>query len=339
MPQSYPRAGIAARAGPAAGILTRRRFGDIIGRPVVLFTYLVCVLVWSTTWFAIRVCIRPGGYPTYSAIAIRFTIAAVILLGLLVAGLGRPLPRTRRQLISLALAGVATAAGYAMVYRAETALPGGMVAVLFGTYPLFTALGAALTSTERIRPVDVGAALLSLAGMAILFWDRLAVSAGQAVGVAFAVGAVLATVVYNLILKREAGEVSPLAGTTVFLGVAAAALWALSAARGLDPVPWPPPLAPTLALLYLALCGSVLAFGCYFYLIKHVSLMTASTQVLIQPILALVVDALFEHEVRLEPRSYLGIAVILLGVALGVVWKRWATRRDAASAAAGRPAR
>ena len=306
---------------------------------MVIVTYLICVLVWSTTWFAIRVCIRPGGYPTYSAVAIRFTIAALVLLGLLAVGLGRPLPRTRRQLVALALAGLATAAGYAMVYRAETALPGGMVAVLFGTYPLFTALGAALTSTERIRPVDIGAALLSLAGMAILFWDRLAVSAGQAVGVAFAVGAVLATVVYNLIIKREAAEVSPLAGTTVFLGVAAAALWGLAAARGLDPVPWPPPLAPTAALLYLALCGSVLAFACYFYLIKHVSLMAASTQVLIQPILALVVDALFERQVRLEPRSYLGIAVILVGVGLGVVWKRWAARRELAARAAAAQAR
>ena len=292
----------------------------------VVICYVVCAVVWSTTWFAIRVCIAAGGYPTYSAAALRFSIAAAILLLFLVLGFGRPLPRARRQLVALALAGLFNALAYACVYRAEEDLPGGLVAVLFGTYPLFTALGAAVTGTERVRPVDVGAALLSLVGMGILFWDRMSISTDQAAGIAFVIAAVLATVGYNLIFKRETGDLNPISTTAAFLTVASLGLWPLALAEPAGPVPLP--LAPTVALLYLAVFGSVVAFVCYFYLLKRVSLMTASTLVLIEPVIALGVDALWEEQVRLVGRSYLGAAVTTAGVAVGMTWK-WRSGRHA----------
>src|SRR5688572_5006386 len=74
---------------------------------VVVLCYLVCAAVWSTTWFAIRVCIRAGdGYATFPAAALRFTIAAAILGAVVALGLGRPLPRGRRQIAWLVAAGV-----------------------------------------------------------------------------------------------------------------------------------------------------------------------------------------------------------------------------------------
>lgn len=294
----------------------------------VALCYLVCALVWSTTWFAIRVCIAEGGYPTYAAAALRFTIAAVILVGLVRLGFGRPAPRSRRQLVALALAGVLNGIGYACVYRAEEDLPGGLVAVLFGTHPLFTALAVSATGTERVRPIDVGAALVSLVGMAILFWDRLDVSAQQAIGIAAAIAAVIFSVGYNLVIKREARDLNPLSITAAFLSVASLVLWLPAAAEG-EPIPMPAPLAPTVALLYLALFGSVIAFGCYFYMLKRVSLMSASGLVLIQPVIALLVDALWEEEVRLTARSYAGAAVTFAGVAVAITWKWRAARRPA----------
>src|SRR5262245_21005051 len=40
----------------------------------VVITYVICALVWGTTWFAIRVSIAPEGYPAFLSAAIRFTI-------------------------------------------------------------------------------------------------------------------------------------------------------------------------------------------------------------------------------------------------------------------------
>src|SRR4029079_11619749 len=79
--------------------------------------------------------------------------------------------------------------------------------------------------------------------------------------------------------------------------------------------------------------GSVVTFACYFYMLKRVSLMAASTLVLIQPVLALLVDALFEKQVRLVGRSYLGVAITFSGVALALGAKWRSARRAAAGAA------
>src|SRR4029079_5504836 len=120
---------------------------------------------------------------------------------------------------------------------------------------LFTAIGAKLTSTERVRPMDILAASLSLAGMAVVFWDRLSVSPDQAMGVGFALASVFASVVYNIIFKREANDVNPLSSTALMLAVSALTLWLASLARGPVELPWPPPGAPTVALFYLAILG------------------------------------------------------------------------------------
>lgn len=295
----------------------------------VVLCYLVCALVWSTTWFAIRVCIGPGGYATFPAAALRFSIAAVVLIALVRAGLGRPGPGSRRQWLALVVAGLFNGVSYACVYRAEEDLPGGLMAVLFGTMPLFTAIVAAATGTERIRPADVVTALVALVGMSVLFWDRLSISPDQAVGVGFGLAAVLASLTYNVIYKRAAGAVHPLSGTAVFLSVAALVLWGIALPGGEDALPAEVPVGPTVALLYLALCGSVLTFVCFFYLLRRVSLMTASSLVLVQPIIALAVDAVWEDSVRLVARSYVGAGITLAGVAAGLIWK-WRAARGAA---------
>src|SRR5215813_12616002 len=48
-------------------------------RGLTALAYLGCALIWSTTWFAIRVCIEPGGYPTLAGAAIRFVVAVTVL--------------------------------------------------------------------------------------------------------------------------------------------------------------------------------------------------------------------------------------------------------------------
>ncbi len=112
---------------------------------------------------------------------------------------------------------------------------------------------------------------------------------------------------------------SPLASTGVFLGTSAVVLGVAGAVVERRPLPWPPPPGPTLALLYLALVGSVVVFAGYFWLLGRVSLMTLSTLVLVEPIIALAVDAVWERGVVLVPRSYLGIALTFAGVGVSIV--------------------
>jgi drug/metabolite transporter (DMT)-like permease len=288
---------------------------------LIVLAYVTCALVWGTTWYAIRVCIGEGGYPTFEAAALRFAIATAILVPALWLSRVRALPKNRAQWAWLIVAGVLDALGYALVYLGEETVPGGLAAVLFGTQPLILALLLVVTGMERVTAASVIGALVSIAGVGVIFVDRMDVSAAQAAGLAMILASVVVSTVYSMIMKRHGEGVHALATTTIFLGVTAVVLGLVVLVRGPAPVVWPPPVAPTLALFYLAVFGSVVAFGSYFYLLRRVSLMTTSSLVFVMPIISLIVDALWESE-RLAPRTYLGIAVTLAGLAVGVLLKR-----------------
>jgi drug/metabolite transporter (DMT)-like permease len=301
---------------------------------VVPFAYVVCALVWGTTWFAIRVCIADGGYPTFEAAALRFAIATAILAPVCVLFRLGPLPRRAPQWIWLGVAGLLDAVGYALVYLGEERVPGGLAAVLFGIQPLLLAILLSLTGLERVRPAAVIGALVSIAGVAVIFLDRADVSGHQAVGVALIVGSVVASTLYSMVMKRHAEEVHPVVATTIFLAVTALALGAVVLARGPAPASWPPPGAPTAALLYLAVFGSVIAFGSYFWLLRRLSLMAMSTLVFVIPLVSLAIDALWEDEIRLGARAYLGVAITLAGLGINLLLERRGRAKVAACAAA-----
>lgn len=281
--------------------------------------YVACALVWGTTWYAIRVCIGPGGWPPFLSAAVRFTLAAAILAVALALGLGKPRP-DRRAVRWLAVAGLLNAVGYALVYEAEREIAGGVAAVLYGTMPLITATIAGVTRTERLRPSAVAGALVGLAGIAVIFRDRMSVSAGQALGVVMVLGSVTCASTFSVILKRHASRSSAFANTAVFFPTTAAGLWLLTAALERQPPPSPLPFAPTAALVYLAVLGSVVTFGAYFYLVRHVSLATVTTLVLLEPVVALFVDALFERRAEASALTYAGAAITASGVLVTILF-------------------
>jgi drug/metabolite transporter (DMT)-like permease len=300
---------------------------------VTVIAYVVCALVWGTTWYAIRVCIQPGGYPPFLSAALRFTLAASILAVAMALGLGRPRPR-RHAVAWLVVAGLLNAGGYALVYRAEQDIAGGVAAVLYGTMPLITATIAAVTGTERLRASAVAGALVGLAGIAVIFWDRMAVSAGQALGVVLVLGSVVCASTFSVILKRHASASSAFANTAVFFPATAAALWALTAAVERQPLPVPLPATPTAALVYLAVLGSVVTFGAYFYLVGHVRLATVTTLVLVEPVVALFVDALLERRAQASPLTYAGAAITLSGVLVTILFGERGTASASSTSAA-----
>jgi drug/metabolite transporter (DMT)-like permease len=291
-------------------------------RQLTAIVYAACGIVWGTTWFAIRRCIGEGGYPAFTSAAIRFAIASMVLGGTFALGFGRPGPRGARQVGAIVGCGLLSAASYGLIYLAEQSISGGVACTLYGTFPLFTALFATIGGIERVSRQALVGALVSFAGIAIVFGDRLGVSRAQAVGVLLVLGSVMVSALYTTILKHVAHHVNPLATTCLFLATSVLPLGALGAAFDRKPVPWPPPLVPTAALLYLAVVGSAFVFGAYFYLIKHVTLMTAATLVLVEPIVALSVDAIGERDVVLGARAWVGIGVTLVGIAVSVLQRQ-----------------
>lgn len=304
---------------------------------MVALAYTVCALVWGTTWFAIRVCIAPGGYSPLVAAALRFSLAALVIGAAYAAGFARPGPRGRRDLGWMAAAGVANAGSYGLLYLAEQYISGGLAATLFALFPLAVALVAATSRTEHVTRTALVGSLVGLIGVGIIFSDRLAVSSDQAGAVGMVVISVLLSAVYSVIFKRVAGRQHPVAAIGVFTAMTGAVLWVGALATGAARVPWPPPAGPSLAVVYLAIPGTVLVFGCYMYLLRHISLMAVSTLVFTEPVLALAVDAVFERGVSLDADTYVGAVVVFAGVALNVFGPRLLRGRAPAKPEASEP--
>jgi drug/metabolite transporter (DMT)-like permease len=294
----------------------------------VVSAYLLCTLVWSTTWFAIRVTIGPGGFPTYEAAALRFSIAVVVLALFTPRAMFNLKQRLDGQLKWLCLAGLINSVSYGLLYKGEESVTGSVAAVLFGSLPLVAAVFAAVTRTERISLGQVGGALVALAGITMLFWERLSVSRRQAAGVALVLVAVFVNASYLLLFRSKIRGRHSMAATAIFLGATGTGLWCIALARGWQPLPWPPPAKPALALLYLGVFGSVVTFACYLYLLRHVSVVTVSTIIIAESGIALAVDRAWERDFNLGPLAYLGAAVTLAGFLASILLRPAGLRGD-----------
>jgi drug/metabolite transporter (DMT)-like permease len=280
----------------------------------VVAAYLTCALIWGTTWFAIRVCIGPDRYSTLIALALRFGIAAVILLPLAVRV--RPWPRGRAWSYLL-LAGVLDAAAYVLVYLGEERVSGGVASVVYGTLPLV--LGFVLTAArlERLKRRDIVGACVSLAGVVILMLDRMDAAPDQGLGVMLVFASVVLTAIYSTLVKRHGEGVPALVSTAIFITTTAVVLGAVALVSG-EEMSIPSASEPTVALLYLAVFGSAVTFLVYFWLLRKAGLLVTSTLVFIYPMIALTTDALFERAITLGPLAYVGAAITLAGLAVSL---------------------
>lgn len=292
--------------------------------PAIIAAYLTCALVWGTTWFAVRVSTGPDGFPTLESVALRFTLATVLLAPIVWRLRLGPWPRGRATWVWMIFAGALDAGSYALVYYGEERISGGLAAVLFATQPIMLAFLLTATGMEKVRRADVLGALVALVGVAMIFADRWDVSPAQAVGIGMLLGAVGCSSGYSFVLKRHGESVHAVVTTLIFLAVTAVCLDLAVLVRGPRELPWPPPRDATIALVYLAVFGSVVAFATWLYLVQRLPLMITSTLVFVLPLVALVVDALFEHEVsvKLGPRAYAGIAVVFAGLAVSLLTRR-----------------
>jgi drug/metabolite transporter (DMT)-like permease len=125
----------------------------------------------------------------------------------------------------------------------------------------------------------------------------------------------------NVVMKRQIHDVHALATNTTFFFAASISLWIAAALTGQLYLPNPLPLGPTAALLYLTFFGTLLTFAAWFYMMKRVRLSTSMTLACVTPIIALIVDAFFEKHAALTLESYVGAAVVILGVTTTIFFK------------------
>lgn len=278
----------------------------------MLCVSLLC-LIWGSTWLVIREGLRD--LPPFTSAGARFAVAAAVMALLarrLAAREGGAAPGLR---ITLALGGLCFGASYGIVYWTETRLPSGLVSVLWAVFPmLMAAAGHVALPGERLRPRQWTGFAAGFAGVVVLFrTDLAAIGPGAVSAGAVLLLSPLVSAVGTVVVKREGAGVSSLLLNRNGMALGAVLLLALAAATERDaPARWSG--AAVASVLYLAIAGTVVTFGLYYWVMRYAPASRLSLIAYVTPAIALSLGAAVGDE-PVGWHTVAGAALVLGGVA------------------------
>jgi len=273
-------------------------------------------IVWGSTYMAIRIVVR--WLPPFAAASLRFSAAGSVM-GLAALGFDRrhgwP---TRRQWLDYAVIGcLLLGLGNAVVMWSEQRLPSGLVALVVASVPLW------ITLIDGLRPggeawtlrVWLGA-LLGFLGVTLIAQPGASLDPGQAGGILALQGAALAWslgALYSQSITRKL----PLCSAAAIEMLAGGLLLVVeSKVAGEDVARFAvAPREAWLALLYLAVFGSLVGFTAFAYCLNELPASTVGTYAYVNPVVAVTLGALLLGE-SLSAHLLGGGALILLAVIL-----------------------
>ena len=165
--------------------------------------YSVAVLIWGSTWLVIK--FQLGVVSPVVSVTWRFALAALMLLAYS-AVKRRPLRFGALDHVWIALQGALMfGLNYVGVYLAEQDLTSGLVAVVFSIVVSMNAVGMRVFYSQPIRATTIFAALIGVAGVALVFWPEirgLSSSALQLRGLEVALAATAIASLGNMVAAR-----------------------------------------------------------------------------------------------------------------------------------------
>jgi len=287
----------------------------------ILGLYLVSVLIWGSTWLAIT--FQFGTVPPAVSVVYRFALAGLILLAW--ARLkGLRLRFSPSEHLWMALQGfLLFGINYLCVYLAEREITSGLVAVAFSLLVVLNIVGARIFFGTPLNPSIMFGAVLGIGGIVLVFLPELSRGTGTGsatLGIAFALGGALTASLGNIVAYRNHGRGLPVIQMNTFgmlYGALFVALYAL-VTRQPYVFDWSPRYL--LSLAYLAVFGSILAFGAFLVLLGRIGADRAGYVTVAIPIVALLLSGLFEG-LRWHLSLVLGILLCVAGN-VAVLWGR-----------------
>jgi drug/metabolite transporter (DMT)-like permease len=278
----------------------------------VILAFFAIYVLWGTTFLAIRIAVEE--VPPLFAAGCRFFVAGVVLYGFMRVK-GQPGP-SAKQWRNLALIGLLMfVAEYGPLFWAEKYVPSGVTSVLAATIPLITIVVEMLVfRQQRFRWSLLGAALLGFCGIGVL----LLPGGERHFGLLPCIAILLGTIAWSSgsVLNRslELPGSRPLtSGAAMMLG--GAGLLVLSAMFGeMHPLPHVS-LRAALAILYLIVFGSLLAFTAFVWLLGRMPATRVASHAYVNPIVAVALGYFIAGEV-VTVRMLIGAGIVIVSVFL-----------------------
>jgi drug/metabolite transporter (DMT)-like permease len=278
----------------------------------VLAAFFAIYILWGTSFLGIRIAVQE--VPPLFAAGTRFFVAGVLLFGFM-RFRGRPNP-TASQWRSLALIGLLMfVAEYGPLFWAEKYVPSGIASVLEATLPLITmALETWVFRRHPFRWPLMAAILIGFGGVSLLLFHNGEQPFGILPCVAILAGATTWSLGSVLNRSLDLPESRPLtSGAAMVLG--GGMLLLLSAGFGeLHPFPHVS-LRAGLALLYLVVCGSLLGFTAFVWLLARMPATRVASHAYVNPVVAVALGYFVAGEV-VTTRTLIGTGLVLASVVL-----------------------
>tara|TARA_R110002095_G_scaffold216222_1_gene212573 strand:+ start:926 stop:1840 length:915 start_codon:yes stop_codon:yes gene_type:complete len=286
--------------------------------------YLSTVFIWGSTFFAIK--LQLGEVAPEVSVAYRFALAA-LMLWLWCGWKKLPMRFSIQQHLWMLVQGLTLFGfNYMLVYWATADLTSGLIAVLFSTIVLMNIANGALFFGKRPAASVLAGALLGLVGICLVFLPELATLDVEGAALSGILLSLLGTFIAslgNMASTRNQHAGLPVVQTNSYgMAYGAAALASIALLQD-APFNYETSWSYTASLVYLALFGSVLAFGSFLTLLGRIGAERAAYAMVLFPIVALGISTLFEgYQWTLE--ALLGVSLVILGNVLMLMSaERW----------------
>lgn len=275
--------------------------------------YIFCVLVWGTTWYAIK--LQLGEVDPGVSVGYRFFLAGLILSAFCwIRGVSLKVNwQVFRYFIGIAF--VLYGFNYLLTYMSTEHLSSGVVALVFSLLPVFNILNFKLLFGSKMQPVVLLGSLLGVAGLGLVFRNELGgLNLDPAVLEGFiliGLGTYIASfgnmLLHVLSIKKVSILVTNSYGMT--MGGLVILTWSLLTGSALS-FEWTWTYAGS--LVYLSVFGSILAFGSYLAVIKRLGADRAAYAAVVFPVVALFISSFLESFVW-NAWSIAGVAMTIAG--------------------------
>ncbi len=273
--------------------------------------YAVTVSIWGSTWLAIT--FQLGVVPPSVSVVWRFALSALMLL-IYAVWKRLPLRFGPHDHFWMALQGLLLfGINYVLTYFSEQYLVSGLVAVIFSLMVFLNIVGMRVFFGRPINGIGFLAATLGVVGVGLVFWpelSRFSLARSELTGALFAAVAMTIASLGSMVATHN--QRMPVLQVNGFAMMYGAIFVALYAAFAGDRFAFDWSLPYVASLLYLALFGSVLAFGAYLTLMKRIGADRAGYSAVAIPVVALVLSTLFE-DIRWQAPMILGVGLCLAG--------------------------
>lgn len=278
--------------------------------------YVITVLIWGSTWYAIK--LQLGVVEPQLSVAYRFALAAAVLMVWCLIK-GKDMRYVRRDHVWMAAQGLFLfCANYAVFYLATGLLTTGLIAVVFSTIVGWNIFFGRLFFATPVTLQMVMGATTGIGGLALVFSPEisaLGLHDESVYGLLLCIVATVLASLGNMISARNQKRGLPVLQVNAY-GMAYGAAFMFLYAWWTDlPFNWDGSVQYISSLLYLAVPGSVIAFGTYLTLLGRIGAGRAAYATVLFPVVALSMSVWLEGYV-FTPIAVAGAVLVLTGNAL-----------------------